>query len=246
MSSKAAQIGQPVGTRNTSSAVRAVRVRREFGGRTVLDGLDLSVAEGEFVALIGRSGCGKSTLLRIFAGLDSGFEGNVSIVSERAVVFQDARLMPWKRVLANVALGTGRDGQHRAEAMLAEVGLAGSARAWPKSLSGGEAQRVALARALVREPALLLMDEPFGALDALTRIRMRGLLQELCKKHKPTVLLVTHDVDEAIALADRVVVLDSGKIAHQAIIELGADRHAGSNAFAHYRDELLAQLGVHP
>ena len=156
-----------------------------------------------------------------------------------SVVFQDSRLLPWRRVLDNVLLGLdGRDADRQGREALAEVGLAGRERAWPNELSGGEAQRAALARSLVREPELLLADEPFGALDALTRIRMHALLRELWERHRPSVLLVTHDVDEAIVLADRVLVLDHGRIG----LDLAIDRQAPARG--EYRRRLLAALGV--
>jgi sulfonate transport system ATP-binding protein len=229
------------------SAVIATDVRREFGGRAVLSGLDLSVDDGEFVALLGRSGTGKSTLLRILGGLDSSYQGEVLVPERRAVVFQEPRLLPWQRVLPNVSLGLagGRDRLRTLSlGALAEVGLGEHARAWPVTLSGGEAQRVALARALVREPQLMLLDEPFGALDALTRSRMHGLLRELWARHQPAVLLVTHDVDEAIGLADRVLVLDRGVISFVAPVTLDRPRHPGDPAFISLRQQLLAKLGV--
>ncbi|WP_049580598.1 ABC transporter ATP-binding protein [Streptomyces sp. SBT349] len=220
---------------------------RTFGGRRVLDGLDLSIEPGEFVALIGRSGSGKSTLLRVLAGIDhdvTAFD-ELSAPSKVSVVFQDARLLPWKRVLDNVVLGlAGPGARERGGTALEEVGLAGRERAWPVELSGGEQQRVALARSLVRDPELLLADEPFGALDALTRIRMHALLRRLCDLHRPAVLLVTHDVDEAIALADRVAVLEDGRIAADLPVELPAPRAPGSPAYAALRDRLLTHLGV--
>src|SRR5690606_15578249 len=197
-------------------AVRIRRLVRRYGERTVLDGIDLDIAVGEFVALLGRSGSGKSTLLRAIAQLDHDLvgTGEIHAPANRAVVFQDARLLPWTRVLDNVVLGMqDSHAVRRGRAALTEVGLAGREESWPVELSGGEQQRVALARALVREPALLLADEPFGALDALTRMRMHDLLIELCRRHRPAVLLVTHDVDEAITLADRVLVLADGRIA---------------------------------
>ncbi len=150
---------------------------REFGDRTVLAGLDLDIAHGEFIALIGRSGSGKSTLLRALAGLDREVTGQFSVAGPVSVAFQEPRLVPWKRVLANVALGLRvADPQAAARTALDEVGLAERASAWPGTLSGGEAQRASLARALVREPRLLLLDEPFSALDALTRITMHRLV----------------------------------------------------------------------
>jgi sulfonate transport system ATP-binding protein len=237
------------GTKQTAALI-ASTVRRSFDDRTVLDGLDLSVAGGEFVALLGQSGTGKSTLLRILAGLDTDYTGQVLVPEKRAVVFQEPRLIPWKRVLPNVVLGrgVGPNGLNgvveRGMVALQEVGLTDRARDWPVTLSGGEAQRVALARALVREPHLILLDEPFGALDALTRTRMHKLLQDLCAKHRPAVLLVTHDVDEAILLADRAAVLTDGRITLDLPIELDGPRNRSQPAFADYRQLLLAELGV--
>ena len=229
------------------SAVIATDVRREFGGRAVLSGLDLSVDDGEFVALLGRSGTGKSTLLRSLGGLDPSYQGDVLVPERRAVVFQEPRLLPWQRVLPNVSLGlTSPDLRALSLGALAEVGLRDHARAWPVTLSGGEAQRVALARALVREPQLMLLDEPFGALDALTRSRMHVLLRELWARHRPAVLLVTHDVDEAIGLADRVLVLDRGVIGFAAAVTLDRPRDPGSPAFTALRQQLLTELGVPP
>ena len=222
-------------------------VRRHFAGREVLRGLDLSVRPGEFVALLGRSGTGKTTFLRVLGGLDPGYDGEVLVPRHRAVVFQEPRLIPWLRVLPNVTLGLsgGRDElRRRALAALEEVGLADHAGAWPVTLSGGEAQRVALARALVREPQLMLLDEPFGALDALTRTRMHALLQDLCARHRPAVVLVTHDVDEAILLADRALVLVDGTITLDALVDLGRPRDRGDQGFLALRSRLLAELGV--
>ncbi|MEV5958689.1 ABC transporter ATP-binding protein [Streptomyces sp. NPDC051987] len=224
----------------TRPAVRLRGLTRSFGDRTVLDGIDLDLPAGQFTALLGHSGSGKSTLLRAAAGLDHGVVGSGELTApERvSVVFQDSRLLPWRRVLDNVVLGLdGKDAHERGRAALTEVGLAGRERAWPGELSGGEAQRAALARSLVREPELLLADEPFGALDALTRIRMHHLLRELWKRHRPTVLLVTHDVDEAIVLADRVLVLEKGRIG----VDLTIDHNRPRDE---YRTRLLAALGV--
>jgi sulfonate transport system ATP-binding protein len=225
---------------------------RGFGERTVLHGVDLEIPRGQFVALVGRSGSGKSTLLRAIAGIDHEVEGRGEIVAPDrvSVVFQDSRLLPWRRVLANVLLGLprrgteGRAAADRARAALAEVGLAGREDAWPNQLSGGEAQRAALARSLAREPELLLADEPFGALDALTRIKMHTLLRELWERHGPTVLLVTHDVDEAVLLADRVLVLEEGRFSLDLPIDLPHPRSARDERLAAYRDRLLTALGV--
>jgi sulfonate transport system ATP-binding protein len=228
----------------------AVRVRglvRRFTLRGVLNGLDLTIARGEFVALLGRSGSGKSTLLRALAGLDheAKGEGEIEAPDQMSVVFQDARLLPWMRVLDNVVLGLkGADVWARGLQALEEVELSARAGAWPHELSGGEQQRVALARALVREPKLLLADEPFGALDALTRLRMHGLLRRLSALHKPAVLLVTHDVEEAIALADRVVVLEGGKLAADIAVPRGAGGAISPDAAAALKARLLVLLGV--
>lgn len=221
---------------------------RGFGDRTVLHDVDLTIRRGEFVALLGRSGSGKSTLLRAIAGLDTGVagSGDLYVTPHTSVVFQDSRLLPWARVLPNVTLGhSGRAANRTARETLADVGLAGREKAWPAELSGGEQQRVALARSLVSKPQLLLADEPFGALDALTRIRMHGLLRELWRKYLPGVLLVTHDVDEAVSLADRVLVLDHGEfVADRRLDSLGPDRSLRDPEFVTHREALLAALGV--
>jgi sulfonate transport system ATP-binding protein len=218
---------------------------RTFGERRILDGLDLEIAPGEFVALIGRSGSGKSTLLRALAGLDRDLTGELTVNGTVAVAFQEPRLLPWKRVLANVCLGL-RAGDPRsvAGAALAEVGLTERAGAWPLTLSGGEAQRASLARALVREPRLLLLDEPFSALDALTRIAMHRLVLRLWAHHEPAVLLVTHDVDEALSLADRVLVLASGRIAFSCRVGAPRPRDRDQPVLVSLRNRLLAELGV--
>ena len=223
-------------------------LRRRFGDREVLAGVDLEIRRDEFVALLGRSGTGKTTLLRTLAGLDADHEGSVRVAAARSVVFQEPRLLPWRRVLPNVVLSLDRTPAtlERGRSALAEVGLADHARAWPATLSGGEAQRVALARALVREPALLLLDEPFGALDALTRQRMHRLLRRLCRRHQPGVLLVTHDVDEAITLADRVIVLDGGRITLDEPVGLPHPRPRSHDDVERLRRRLLAALGVDP
>ncbi len=229
-------------------AARAVVVRdlhRSFGPRRVIAGIDLDIAPGEFVALLGRSGSGKTTILRTLAGLDEGATGEVLVPERRSVVFQDPRLLPWARVLDNVLLGRpGPEAGRRGAEALGEVGLAGHEQDWPKTLSGGEAQRVALARALVAEPQLLLLDEPFGALDALTRIRMHALVAQLCERHHPAVLLVTHDVDEAILLADRCLVLTDGHVTLDLPIDVDLPRRRGGTRFNELRSRLLAEIGV--
>ena len=205
-------MAQPL-TTDRAAAVEVRNLVREFGSRRVLDGLDLTIRAGEFVALLGRSGSGKSTLLRVLSGLDRDVTGEHTVRGAVSVAFQQPRLLPWRRVWRNVVLGLRTDDPRAtADRALAEVRLTDRADAWPLTLSGGEAQRVSLARALVREPDLLLLDEPFAALDALTRLAMHRLVGQLWERHRPAVLLVTHDVDEALALADRVLVLDNGRI----------------------------------
>jgi sulfonate transport system ATP-binding protein len=231
----------------TAPAVTVDDLVRGYGPKGVLNGVDLSIQPGEFVALLGPSGCGKSTLLRALAGLDGSVSGSgrIRVPEKVSVVFQDSRLLPWASVISNVTLGQREHGARgRGVQSLEEVGLAGREQAWPHQLSGGEQQRVALARSLVRDPALLLADEPFGALDALTRLKMHDLLRELHRKHQPAVLLVTHDVDEAISLADRVVVLEHGRIALERTIQLDDARDPSGSAFAEIRRELLSALGV--
>jgi sulfonate transport system ATP-binding protein len=234
------------GSALAGGAVVQVRgLSRTFGANTVLDNLDLDIAPGEFVALIGRSGSGKSTLLRALAGLDPEVTGEAKVSGTVAIAFQEPRLVPWKRVRANLALGLRTvNPAAAADEALAEVGLTGRADAWPLTLSGGEAQRASLARALVREPRLLLLDEPFSALDALTRINIHRLVLRLWESHQPAVLLVTHDVDEAIALADRVVVLTAGRISHSVQIRAARPRDRASSSLTTLRTRLLAELGV--
>jgi len=250
MASRSGQlVPLPVSVDDAESAVvvHTSQLVRTPGNARVLAGVDLQIRAGEFVALLGRSGSGKSTLLRALAQLDQDVPGSgeLAVCEDRAVVFQDARLLPWLRVLPNVTLGLERrTAAARGTAALAEVGLAGRERSFPIQLSGGEQQRVALARALVHEPRLILADEPFGALDALTRLKMHALMRELCARHRPAVLLVTHDVDEAIGLAQRVLVLESGRIALDEAIDLPEPRSQRDPRFFAYREQLLAALGV--
>jgi sulfonate transport system ATP-binding protein len=246
--SPAAKAGARAGAGTATAdgpVARVTGLGRAFGGRTILDGLDLDLAPGEFTALIGRSGSGKSTLLRALAGLDPDITGELTVTVPVAMAFQEPRLVPWKKVLANVSLGLrGPDPRQAAAAALAEVGLTDRAGAWPLTLSGGEAQRASLARALVREPGLLLLDEPFGALDALTRISMHRLVLRLWAHHLPAVLLVTHDVDEAIALADRVIVLDNGRISYDGRVRAPRPRDRDQPSLVALRRRLLTELGV--
>lgn len=225
--------------------VRISQLARSFNGREVLRNINLTLQPGEFVALLGRSGSGKSTLLKALAHLDHQVvgSGDLQVPENCAVAFQDSRLLPWLRLLDNIVLGEkSHDIRTRGLQALAEVGLGGRENDWPNTLSGGEQQRAALARCLVRRPALLLADEPFGALDALTRLNMQSLLRDLCLQHQPAVLLVTHDVDEAISLSQRVIVLENGEIAlEQPIAPDIANR---PDIAQRYRQRLLKALGV--
>ncbi|MGQ3673748.1 ABC transporter ATP-binding protein [Xanthobacter sp. TB0136] len=219
-------------------AVRVRGLRRDYGARTIIDKLDLDISRGEFVALLGESGCGKTTLLRALAGLDPVQAGHIEAPGRPAVVFQEHRLLPWESLWRNVTLGLPEKGARElAAAALGEVGLGDRLDDWPRNLSGGQSQRVALARALVQEPRLLLLDEPFAALDALTRIRMHILVKQLVARHQPGVLIVTHDVDEAIALADRILVMRQGVIAAEY-------RSPAPGEPAARREQLFTELGV--
>jgi sulfonate transport system ATP-binding protein len=233
--------------RPTAPAAVSLRgVSKIFGDRAVLDTIALSIQPGEFVAVLGPSGTGKTTLLRLLAGLDQVDAGTIIVPAVRSVVFQEPRLVPAKRVWENVVLGKrGAAARATAVAALTEVGLARHADAWPSTLSGGEAQRVALARALAREPGLLLLDEPFAALDALTRIKMHELVLQLWQRHHPAVVLVTHDVDEAILLADRILVLSNGAIGVDLPVDLSKPRDRTDPQFETLRADLLVELGVY-
>jgi sulfonate transport system ATP-binding protein len=229
----------------SNQAVTVRGLRRAYGSRTVIHNLDLTIECGEFVVLLGESGCGKTTLLRTLAGLDPIDGGSVDGPSHPAVVFQEHRLLPWDSLWRNVTLGLGRqDDRERARVALAEVGLGDRLDDWPRNLSGGQAQRVALARALVQDPKLLLLDEPFAALDALTRIKMQSLVKALVEKHQPGVLLVTHDVDEAITLGDRALVMRHGVIACEFAVSADARSHRSHPDAIALRDRLLTELGV--
>jgi sulfonate transport system ATP-binding protein len=224
-------------------------VTKSFGDKPVLRGIDLDVREGEFLAVIGKSGCGKSTLLRILAGLDTPTTGTVSKdpSSRTRMMFQEPRLLPWERIANNVSVGLtgiakGEAAKEQALAILDEVGLKDRAGEWPYVLSGGQKQRVALARALVAHPQILALDEPLGALDALTRIEMQLLLERIWRKQKFTAVLVTQDVSEAVALADRIVVIDEGRIALDLDVKLPRPRRHGTAEFARLEEQVLNQL----
>ena len=212
--------------------------------------LNIEIEAGEFVALIGPSGGGKTTLLRIVAGLETPTDGDVTVQktdggdATSRVMFQEDRLIPWRRVLDNVSLGLPKAELARAKYYLKAVGLEDRYNDWPVVLSGGQKQRVALARALTHRPDLLLLDEPFGALDALTRAGMQKLLEELWQREQSTVLLVTHDVEEALLLADRVLVLQDGQLITDLRIDLPRPRHRGNPWLATHKEELLEKLLV--
>lgn len=233
--------------------VTARGLAKSFGARRVIAGLDLHVRAGQFLAVVGRSGCGKSTLLRLLAGLEAPDGGSVRLGEEPAtpsavrLMFQEPRLLPWARVVDNVAVGLGpagdtKDGRDRALAALADVGLADRADQWPATLSGGQKQRVALARALVSQPRVLAFDEPLGALDALTRIEMQALIERVHREHGFTAVLVTHDVSEALALADRVIMLDGGRIALDLDVAAPRPRRRGMPELARLEERVLARL----
>ncbi|MER6671587.1 ATP-binding cassette domain-containing protein [Streptomyces sp. NPDC000983] len=223
-------------------AVRVEGLTRCFDGRPVIDGLRLDVRPGEFVALLGRAGSGKSTLLRILAGLDRDIEGTVLVPRRKAVVVQEPRPMPWRRLWRTVL--PGKSERAVAERVLEEVGLGHRTTAWSRTLSGGETRLAWLARALVDEPDLLLLDDPFGALDAPARATARRLLDELWRRRGCAVLLVTHDVEEAVLLADRVLVLEDGSIAHEQRVGLDRPRDVTGPRFTELRAGLLRRLGA--
>ncbi|MHA7846310.1 aliphatic sulfonates ABC transporter ATP-binding protein [Serratia sp. D1N4] len=225
-------------------------IAKHYGNRTVLDNLQLRITAGQFVAVVGRSGCGKSTLLRLLAGLETANGGALlaggaplsSAKDDTRLMFQDARLLPWKKVIDNVGLGLRGNWRDDALQALTTVGLADRANDWPAALSGGQKQRVALARALIHRPRLLLLDEPLGALDALTRIEMQGLIERLWQQQGFTVLLVTHDVSEAIALADRVLLIEEGQVGLDLAIDLPRPRRKGSARLAELEAEVLERV----
>jgi sulfonate transport system ATP-binding protein len=211
---------------------------RMYGEKVILNGLNLRIRVGEFVALLGESGCGKTTLLRALAGIDPIQRGVITTLSPPSVVFQEHRLLPWENLWKNVSLGLRQSNARRLAAQaLEEVGLGERLEDWPRNLSGGQAQRVAIARALIQEPKLLLLDEPFASLDALTRLKMHKLLKKLISKHRPGVLLVTHDIFEAVLLADRILLMRDGSIIKEHVVEDYSDKKT-------IHANLLAELGV--
>ncbi|MBE9182938.1 ATP-binding cassette domain-containing protein [Oculatella sp. LEGE 06141] len=223
---------------------------KTFGKKPVLQGIDLEIEPGEFIAVVGRSGCGKSTFLRLLAGLEPATDGQIELDGQplkglnrsARIMFQDARLLPWRSVLDNVALGLRRDGQRRGQWALQQVGLSDRAQDWTTILSGGQRQRVALARALVGQPQLLLLDEPLGALDALTRLEMQQLIQTLWQEQQFTAILITHDVEEAVHLADRVVVIKDGGIDLDLWVPVSRPRSIGYPALSEFKVKLLNRI----
>ncbi|ABP60132.1 aliphatic sulfonates ABC transporter ATP-binding protein [Enterobacter sp. 638] len=225
-------------------------VTKRYGENTILNALDLHIPAGQFVAVVGRSGGGKSTLLRLLAGLETPNGGELlagntplaELQDDTRMMFQDARLLPWKTVIDNVGLGLKGHWRDAARQALASVGLENRAGEWPAALSGGQKQRVALARALIHRPGLLLLDEPLGALDALTRIEMQDLIESLWQEHGFTVLLVTHDVSEAVAMADRVLLIEDGKIGLDVTVDIARPRRLGSVRLAELEAEVLERV----
>lgn len=223
---------------------------KSFGDFQVLKGIDLEISPGEFVAVVGKSGCGKSTLLRLLSGLDAPTEGQIYIDEQplrglnqsARVMFQDSRLLPWRKVLENVTLGLRHQGQQRGQWALQQVGLGDRGRHWVTQLSGGQRQRVALARALVSQPRLLLLDEPLGALDALTRLGMQQLIETLWQEQQFTAFLVTHEVEEAVSLADRVIVIEDGEISLNLPVTLPRPRNQGLPEFTKLKLRILDQI----
>jgi len=230
-----------------------IDLNKTFTTKPVLQGINLTVKPGEFVAIVGRSGCGKSTLLRLIAGLERPTEGGIllngrpvqELKNPTRIMFQESRLLPWQRVLQNVALGAKKNEKQRSHWALEQVGLIDKVKEFPSALSGGQKQRVALARALVSQPNLLLFDEPLGALDALTRIEMQQLIERLWQEEKFTTLLITHDVEEAVTLGDRVLLLENGKFTLDLKIDLPRPRRRGSPAFAALVEEVLNRVLNH-
>ncbi|ALC90287.1 aliphatic sulfonate ABC transporter ATP-binding protein [Bacillus sp. FJAT-18017] len=225
-------------------------VQKSYGNRIVLDGISLDAQQGEFISIVGKSGCGKSTLLRLVAGLENADKGSIIIKGKRLeglnhqarIMFQDGRLLPWKNVLDNIGIGLSGNWKMKAIDALRNVGLEERQSDWPSRLSGGQKQRVALARALVHEPDILLLDEPLGALDALTRLEMQDLIEGLWKEKNFTSILVTHDVEEAVAISDRVILIESGKIVMNRLIDLPRPRQRTQKAFQTHVEDILRRI----
>jgi sulfonate transport system ATP-binding protein len=243
---------RPVSRTDKAVAVRTHALSKEFNGRLVLHSLEFRVDPGELVAVVGKSGCGKSTLLRLICGLEKPSSGWVEVDGERLnglsrqarLMFQDAALLPWKSVKANVALAAPRKSlrDRVAEDALQHVGLRDRAQEWPSILSGGQRQRVALARALASDANLLLFDEPLGALDALTRLEMQSLIERLWLERRFSAILVTHDVEEAVALADRILLMEAGRVTFQTAVSLERPRDRASAEFTSLKETILERI----
>jgi sulfonate transport system ATP-binding protein len=243
-----------IGVSATGAALWLRGIRKSFGSHAVLQDIDLDIPAGQFVAIVGRSGCGKSTLLRLLAGLDKPTAGSIEIDGATSgwkdhvrLMFQEPRLLPWQRVAANVAVGLSHaprsaDREREAKAALAQVGLADRGGDWPSVLSGGQKQRVALARALVSHPRVLAFDEPLGALDALTRIEMQALIEQVWQDKGFTAIVVTHDVSEAVTLADRILLLDHGRVEMDISVDLPRPRRHGDPRAAAIEGRILDRL----
>lgn len=229
--------------------IKLDNVGKAFSDLQVLRDINITIESGQFLAIVGKSGCGKSTLLRLIAGLETMSNGRIlfdevqtkGLHPDTRIMFQDSRLLPWKSVLENVQIGVVDKSLKKAEVSLAHVGLLDKQKEWPLVLSGGQKQRVALARALAGKPKLLLLDEPLGALDALTRLEMQNLIEQLWSKEKFTAILVTHDVSEAVRLADRVIVIKNGVIESDTHIPLARPRNIDQD-FVYYQNVILEQL----
>jgi sulfonate transport system ATP-binding protein len=250
-SSRESAIGEQRSPRGVSVRIKNISIA--FGERTVLEEFEAEISAGEFVAIVGRSGCGKSTLLRSVVGLETPQTGTITLGNvvdagthltrkpDIRVMFQDSRLLPWRRILPNVMLGLNSALIPHAQKVLEQVGLAERAHDWPAALSGGQRQRVALARALVHDPNLLLLDEPLGSLDALTRIEMQQLIEDVWRNRGFTAMLVTHDVAEAVTLADRVILIEGGRVALDEVVDLPRPRTRGSR-FAALEERILGRV----
>lgn len=245
-------LNQPIQETRRTPLVQVLRVSKHFGKKRVLQEVDLEVAEHELVVVVGRSGCGKSTLLRLLAGLETASEGQIFVEglglrganAVARLMFQNSALLPWKTVLGNVVLAAPRTSDAPAVAMeaLSQVGLADRAKDWPAILSGGQQQRVALARALASQAGLLLLDEPLGALDALTRLEMQALIEKIWIKRRFSIVLVTHDVEEAVTLGDRVLVMDRGQFVLEKEILMARPRTRTSPELVELKEEILSRV----
>ncbi|WP_413381013.1 ABC transporter ATP-binding protein [Alkalihalobacillus sp. 1P02AB] len=234
----------------SKSYIQLEDVGKSFGDKDVLKKIELFVEKGEFVSIVGKSGCGKSTLLKLVAGLDRVTKGSIKINDHEVkgipenvrMIFQNGRLLPWKSVLENVGLGLKGEWKAKAEQALADVQLEDRKKEWPSVLSGGQQQRVSLARALVHSPALLLMDEPLGALDALTRLEMQQLVERLWQEQGFTAVLVTHDIEEAVVLSDRVILIEDGQIVLEQKVNLSRPRSRTNTTFTKTVETILTRV----